>query len=178
MPENHTTVVGVFSDSRRLVEAVEAMREGGYNVLEALSPIPLPELDELLPHRPSSVRWFTLLGCIAGAVLGMAFQIMTVLQWPILTGGKPVVSLPAFVIISFEMTILFGASATLLGLMLNARLPQIGKDWYHEGCSQSDFALVVECDAAGRAGAVAMLLEAGAREIREVEPKSVWIGAD
>jgi len=178
MPENHATLVGVFPDSRRLLEAVEAMREAGHNVLEALSPIPLPELDELLPHRPSSVRWFTLLGCIAGAVLGMAFQIMTVVQWPILTGGKPVVSLPAFVIISFEMTILFGASATLLGLMLNARLPQIGKDWYHEGCSQSDFALAVECDAAHRAEAEAMLLEAGARQVRAVEPKSVWIGAD
>ncbi len=172
------TLLAVFDDSSGLTDAARALLEKGHAGIEALSPAPVPELEELLPPRSSSVRWFTLCGCIAGGVLGFAFQIMTVVQWPIMVGGKPIVSLPAFVVIAFEMTILFGAIATLVGLMLNARLPQIGKDCYHAGCSQSDYALLVECDPAERESIVALLREAGAGEVQTTGPKSVLFGAD
>ena len=178
MADERETLLAVFEDSHGLTDAVRAMVDKGHEELEALSPAPVPELEELLPHRPSNVRWFTLLGCIAGAVLGMAFQIMTVIQWPILVGGKPIVSLPAFVIISFEMTVLFGALATLAGLFLNARLPQIGKDFYHDGCSQSYYALVIECDPGERASIETILRDAGASDVQTPGRKSVLLGAD
>jgi len=174
MTEERKTLLAIFDDADGLTRGVRAMVDSGNTSLEALSPVPVPELDELLPQKPSDVRWFTLMGCIAGAVLGLAFQIMTVLQWPHLTGGKPVISLPAFVIVSFEMSILFGAIATFVGLMKNAKLPQIWKDFYHDGCSRSDFALLVLCEPSNFDSTKGMLSEAGARDVRAAEPESVW----
>ena len=178
MPDNREALVAVFGDSHGLTDAVRAVLDSGNDVLEVLSPVHLPEVDELLPQRPSLVRWFALLGCVGGAAFGLAFQVMTVLQWPHLTGGKPALSLPAFVVVAFEMTILLGAVATLVGLMIAARLPQIGKDHYHEGCSQSDFALVLECDRRDRPSLETVLRGSGAQEVRAVGPKSVWFGTD
>jgi hypothetical protein len=166
MPDRREPLLAVFADPKQLADAIRAMQRGGNDRLEALSPIPLPELDELLPERPSQVRWFALVGCIAGAFFGMGLQVMTVLEWPLLVGGKPVVSLPAFVVIAFEMTILFGGLATMLGLMLNAKLPPIAKECYHAGCSRSDFALVVWHEPSEYASVEAALREAGAREVR------------
>ena len=178
MSNGKVTLKAVFSDSKGLVEAAKTLSGRGYDGLEALSPVPVPELEHALSRRPSSVRWFTLAGCVIGGVLGMAFQIATVLAWPIWVGGKPIVSLPAFVVVSFEMTLLFGAIATLTGLMLNARLPLIGREHYHRGCSQSDFALLVRLDPDERAPVEALLLEAGAKEVQTSEPQSVLLGVD
>jgi len=178
MSDRRETLLAVFGDARSLIEGVQAMVRGDKEILEALSPIPLPELEELLPGRPSFVRWFALMGCVGGGAFGLALQIGTVLQWPHLTGGKPALSLPAFVVVAFEMTILLGALATFAGLMIAAKLPQIGKDHYHDGCSQSDFALVVRCDQRERSSLETLLREAGAQEVRAVEPKSVWLRTD
>lgn len=180
MADKREPLLAVFADPERLAEAIGAMQRRGNDRLEALSPIPLPELDELLPERPSQVRWFTLVGCIAGAFFGMGLQVMTVLDWPLLVGGKPVVSLPAFVVIAFEMTILFGGLATLVGLMVNAKLPPIAKECYHVGCSRSDFALVVWHEPSEYASVEAALREAGAREVRPAgsvssSGESVWL---
>lgn len=180
MPDKREPLLAVFADAERLTDAIRAVQRRGNDRLEALSPIPLPELDELLPERPSQVRWFALVGCIAGALFGMGLQVMTALEWPLLVGGKPVVSLPAFVVIAFEMTILFGGLATLVGLMVNAKLPPIAKECYHAGCSRSDFALVVWHEPSEYASIEAALREAGAREVRPAGSvpsggESVWL---
>jgi hypothetical protein len=174
MTEEQGTLLAIFDDSVALEKGVRAALDGGNESMEVLSPIPLPELDELLPQKPSQVRWFTLAGCVAGAVMGLAFQIATVLQWPHLTGGKPPISLPAFVVISFEMSILVGAVATFVGLMKNARLPEIWKQYFHDGCSQADFAILLKCEQSKLEQTKGLLTEAGAREVRAAEPESVW----
>lgn len=178
MPEGRETLLALFEDSRGLTDAVRALVDKGHDEFEALSPTPVHELRDLAPGRPSSVRWFTLAGCVAGAAFGFGLQIMTALQWPIIVGGKPVLSMPAFVVIAFEMTILFGALATMAGLMLNARLPQIGREFYHEGCSQSEFALIVKCRPDERASIENLMREAGATDVQAAAAKSVLLGAD
>lgn len=178
MSKKSETFVAVFEDSAGLVRAAASLVNHGREDFEAMSPMPLPELEDILPHRPSSVRWFTLFGCIAGAVLGMAFQIATVVQWPIWVGGKPILSLPAFVVIAFEMAILVGAAATMAGLMINSKLPMIGRDYYHQGCSQSDFALAIKLDPEEQPAVESLLLEAGATEVKPTEPQSVLLGID
>jgi hypothetical protein len=178
MSEKPETLVAVFQDSDSLVQAAKSLLDQGREEFEALSPMPVPELEDVLSRRPSNVRWFTLLGCIAGAVLGMAFQIATVVMWPIWVGGKPIMSLPAFVVIAFEMSILVGAVATMAGLMVNAKLPMIGRDYYHQGCSQSDFALIIKLDPDERPAVESSLLKAGATEVKQIEPQSVLLGIE
>lgn len=172
MGENRSQVLAVFGSAEELISAIKLMLREGHTHLETLSPIPLPELHELLPQRPSTVRWFTLIGCIVGAFAGMGLQVGTVLHWPLLTGGKPALSLPAFVVIAFEMTILVGAVATLVGFLVNAKLPPIEKEWYHPGCSRSDFAILVWHDGAETDAIEQQLRDAGAREVNRNAPDS------
>jgi hypothetical protein len=68
---------------------------------------------------------FTLIGGLTGAATGFAFTIFSVQDWPLITGGKPLLSIPAFVVIAFELTILFGVLATVIGVFLNMRIPDI-----------------------------------------------------
>ncbi|RJP21724.1 MAG: DUF3341 domain-containing protein [Candidatus Abyssobacteria bacterium SURF_5] len=134
--------IAIYSTAEALARAVQAAQSLNMEIIDICSPIPLPEMEELVPRRPSQVRWFALIGCLTGAAFGLWLQIYTVLSWPIPVGGKPIVSLSAFVVIAFELTILFGATATFAGFLFTSRLPRIG-GIYHPGCSQNEFALVV-----------------------------------
>jgi len=86
-------------------------------------PHPVHGLDEAIDPRPSYLRYFTLIGAITGLILGFAFPIYTVYSWPLVTGGKPLISIPAFIIIAFELTILIGAIVSFIGFLLLAGLP-------------------------------------------------------
>ena len=75
-----------------------------------------------MDHRPSLVRIFTLIGGLTGVVTGFAMQIWMSWDWTIKIAGKPFASIPPYVIIGFELTILFGGLLTLLGLLSVGRL--------------------------------------------------------
>ena len=91
--------------------------------ITVISPFTVSEIDKILDSAPSNIKLFTLSGSIIGLITGFAFTIYTVLSWPIITGGKPIISIPAFIIIAFELTILFGAIASFAGFLLFAKLP-------------------------------------------------------
>lgn len=93
--------------------------------IRTITPFAVPEVDEILPRARSRVRFFALVGAGAGTVTGFAFTILTSLEWGIIVGGKPVVSLPPFIIIAFALTILFGSLSTFLGFLLLSRLPSL-----------------------------------------------------
>ncbi len=62
---------------------------------------------------------------MTGAAAGFALASFTSLDWPLITGGKPILSMPAYVIIAFELAILFGVLSTLIGMFINSRLPYV-----------------------------------------------------
>jgi hypothetical protein len=93
--------------------------------INTITPIPVPGVEPILGLKPSPLRFFTLAGALAGLVAGFAFTIWTVNQWPLITGGKPLISIPPFVVIAFALTILLGATASLTGFLLLARLPSL-----------------------------------------------------
>ena len=68
---------------------------------------------------------WTLVGGLTGTATGFALTIWTSMDWPLVVGGKPIVSIPAYIIIAFELTILFGALSTLIGLFILSRLPDV-----------------------------------------------------
>lgn len=105
------------------VDAVKGLREAGFEEITAYSPFPEHHLEEALGYDQSPVRVFTLVGGLTGAAAGFGFTTFTSVDWPMVTGGKPIVSIPAYVVIAFEMTILFGALATVIGLFILAKLP-------------------------------------------------------
>src|SRR6185436_2290351 len=99
-------ILGIFDDAAKAAAAVDALRAERSGEVTAFAPTLDHRIDAALGPARSPVRVFTLVGGICGCALGFAFPIYTVLSWPIITGGKPIVSIPPFVVIAFELTIL------------------------------------------------------------------------
>ncbi|NIP58396.1 MAG: DUF3341 domain-containing protein [Gemmatimonadetes bacterium] len=106
------------------VEAIEDLRGSGFDRVRVYTPYPDHHVEEALGYDQSPVRVYTLVGGLTGAATGFAFTTWTSMDWPLVTGGKPIVSIPAYVVIAFELTVLFGALATVIGLFITARIPK------------------------------------------------------
>ena len=83
------------------------------------------ELEEALEYKPSGVRWFTLTGALLGVTFGFSLCLLTDYDWPLVVGGKTagIYSLPAYVVIGFEMMILLGAIFTIFGVLFLGKVP-------------------------------------------------------
>lgn len=163
------TVLGVFAHVDTTVRALEELRAKGYHDLTVYTPVPVHEIEDVLERdRPvSRVRLFTLIGGLTGTVSGFLLTIWSALLWGLTTGGKPVVSIPPFVVIAFELTILFGGLATLIGMVVLGRLPRLTPSPTFDPRFTNDrFGVAVHC-ATGRGGSVREILRgAGAEEVR------------
>ena len=161
-----TGVVGVFGTLDAALLALRELKAHGYANLEVYSPVPNHELEEVLAKPESPVRVFTLVGGLTGTTLGFAYAISTSLDWELVTGGKPIVSLPPFVVIGFETMILLGALATVLGMFLNARLPRLGRArGYDPRFSNDKIGVVATGGPAQIAAAEDIMRAAGAEEV-------------
>ncbi|NNM05906.1 MAG: DUF3341 domain-containing protein [Gemmatimonadetes bacterium] len=109
------------------VDAIEALRHAGFKrkSIQAYAPVPEHDLEHAMGYGQSPVRVFALVGALTGTATGFALSMFTAMDWPLVTGGKPIISIPAFVVIAFEMTILFGALSTVIGLFINTKLPHL-----------------------------------------------------
>ena len=166
MSDSYAGIVGSFYHLDGLILAINRLKKAGYQELQALSPIPHHAIDEALQKPTSPVRLFTLVGCLLGAVTGFALTIAASLHYPLITGGKPIVSIPPFLIIVFELTILFGGLLTLGGMLLNARLPGVHVGpIYNPHFSEDRFGLWVRCEDTQHDEVRNLLQSAGAEEI-------------
>jgi hypothetical protein len=113
-----------FHDGDELLEAARSARAEGYTVMEAYTPVPMEEVAHVLGHR-TRLPWIVLAGGALGAVCGFGMQwwINTV-DYPLNIGGRPPNSWPAFIVITFETTILFAALSAVLGMLWLNGLPQ------------------------------------------------------
>jgi molybdopterin-containing oxidoreductase family membrane subunit len=161
--------VAHFEHFDRFLKAIRVLRASGFDNLRVASPVPRHEIDEALGRRESPVRVFTLVGAILGGTVGLGLTINTSIGYPLITGGKPIVSMPTFIVIAFELTILFGAIGTLLGLLVNARFPRlrIGPAFDPRFC-EDRFGLFVYCTEDQLETTSNILRIAGAIEVRHV----------
>jgi Protein of unknown function (DUF3341) len=117
----------IFDGKEEFVEALRRLVRDGTPAerIRVFSPFAVPEAEKILPGRRSNVRFFALIGAGTGTITGFALTILTTLSWPLIVGGKPIVSLPPFLIIAFALTILFGSLSTFLGFLFLSRLPSL-----------------------------------------------------
>jgi type IV secretory pathway TrbD component len=177
MARQDAGVLARFVELDAAVESIERLRAAGLTDIVVFTPVPRHELEHALHVDQSPVRVFTLVGGLTGAATGFALTTWTSLDWPLVTGGKPIIALPAYVIIAFELTILFGALATVLGLFVNAWLPRArARVVYDESFSVGHFGVYVVPPADRFRDAVEVFRACGALEIRE-RPEEVVVGA-
>lgn len=123
------TVKGVFAHLDSLVNAIDKLEKNGIKDYMVMSPLPRHDLEEAIyKGKPSPIRWFTMTGAIFGGTMGFSLASITHLNWPmIIPAGKPLVSIPAFMVITFESTVLWGCLFTLMGMILLTRLHTASK---------------------------------------------------
>ncbi len=116
-----------FSDKHEFLAKLDELVSSGIpkRTINTRTPYHMQEVEELLDHSQSSVRFFTAIGALSGLIAGFAFTIFTVLDWSLITGGKPLISIPPFLIISYELTILFGCLTAFVGFLHLARMPRV-----------------------------------------------------
>jgi len=114
-----------FDDPRALLRAAETARDSGFVKMDAYSPFPIHGLDEAIGFRKSRLPMIVLAGGITGALSGFFMQYYAwVISYPLNIGGKPPNSWPAFIPITFEMTVLFAALSAVLGMLALNGLPE------------------------------------------------------
>jgi hypothetical protein len=106
-------VLASFIHVDAAADAIRALRARGIRKLTVYSAAPNHELEEALDHGVSPVRLFTLIGGLTGCAAGFGMTIWMSHDWPTLVGGKTIGSIPPYVVIAFELTILLGALITV-----------------------------------------------------------------
>jgi hypothetical protein len=113
-----------FDSAEGLVEAARKTREAGYSHFDALAPFDVPGLSEAMRLPPNRVPLIFLLGGIGGGLIGFFMQVYAaVFSYPINVGGRPLYSWPAFIPITFELTILGAGLAGAFGMLALNGLP-------------------------------------------------------
>jgi hypothetical protein len=118
-------VMAEFDTPEQLIHAVEKAREAGYRRMDAYAPFPVEGLPEALGLKRNMVPFITLLGGLAGGIGGFAFQYwVAAITYPLNIGGRPLNSWPAFIPVTFELTILGASLCAVLGMLALNGLPQ------------------------------------------------------
>lgn len=107
-----------FDNPTALVAAARRTREAGYRKMDAYSPFPIEELSAALGGHHDSLPLLVLIGGLLGGAAGFGLQYYAaVIDYPLNIGGRPPLSWPSFIPVTFEMTILVAAFAAVLGML-------------------------------------------------------------
>ena len=169
-------VMAEFENPTDLVAAARKVYSLGYRRINGYSPYPIEELSEAIGFTHTKLPLIVFIGGLLGGLGGFFMQYyIAAMDYPINVGGKPTNSWPAFIPITFEMTVLCAAFAAVLGMLVLNKLPQP----YHPVFNVPSFALAtrdrfflaVEANDAkfDHAKVVDLLKSLGAVEVTDVE---------
>jgi hypothetical protein len=110
MESNKHFVVGIFNDQDILINGVKKIRAEGVKIYEVYSPYPVHHLEHALGYKRSEMPVAAFFFGLTGTILAILMQtLMMGVDWPMIIGGKPFISIPAFVPVTFELTVLLAA---------------------------------------------------------------------
>jgi len=141
--------VAEFDTPDGLLRAANAARQAGYKKMDAYSPFPIHGLSEAIGYHHNTVPWLMALGGLTGTVTGLTLEWYTAsIDYPLDIGGKPLLSLPMFFVVMFELTILFSAFAGFFGMWILNGLPRLHHPIFSaqnfERATQDRFFLCIE----------------------------------
>jgi hypothetical protein len=158
-------ILAAYQHVDAAAHAIHALKAKGYRDFTVYTPVPNAEIAQAVGHKVSPVRLWTLLGGLLGCAAGFALTLWMSYDWPLVVGGKPVGSVIPYVVIAFELTILFGAGATILGLVFHSwRTRQLGA--YDGRFTDDQIGIFVPCPVERRPSVEELLRLSGAVEVR------------
>ncbi|TDI87882.1 MAG: DUF3341 domain-containing protein [Gammaproteobacteria bacterium] len=161
--------VGLFREPQSALAAAGTLKGAGFATPELMSPVPLEGVEEVLGEKKSVIKRFTLFGALIGGISGFVLAAGTSVLFVHPTGGRPIITIPPYLIITYELLILFGILFTVLGFFISARLPAIRDRVYVPEAAVDQFAVSVACDNHEHfKRAESILREAGAEQVRDM----------
>lgn len=164
-------IAGIFLEENTVLEAARRVRAAGFVKFDAITPYPVHGMEEACGIKRSWIPYVTFTaGCVGLlAALGLVYY-TSVIDWPINVGGKPMFSLPAFIPIMFELTILFAALASVGALFYICGMPKVDPPVIDKDLTCHKFAIFIpENDVGYNQDRIEKILkEAGASEVKKV----------
>jgi len=135
----------IFSSAVPLINALKALRERNYTIVEVFTPVKLQEVETVMGIKKSPVTYWTAAGGVTGLISGFALTAGSVSIYDLIVGGKPVVSLVPFLLVMFELTVLFAAIFNLVAVLYYSRLHKKHTDpWYDSRFSLNKFGILIQ----------------------------------
>jgi mono/diheme cytochrome c family protein len=186
-------VTGIFSKPEAIIKAASETADAGYTKFDVNTPYPVHGMDKAMQLKPSRLGYITLVFGLSGAVFALVMMyFMMAKDYPMIIGGKPFFALPAFIPVTFELTVLFATLATVIGMItfffkFPANAHPLHDSAYMKAVSEDKFGLCLEAadPLFTEEKAVAFLQALGAEkieshyyaellEIKPVSAKFVW----
>lgn len=121
---------------KALIDVAKDIRDAGYKKFDVYSPFPIHGMDDAMGLKRTKLAWISLVGGLFGLTLGLSLQSWTsAIAYKIQVSGKPFLSLPAFIPVTFELSILFTAFFTVFGMFALNQLPM----WNHKVFNSTNF---------------------------------------
>jgi len=178
--ENSTGLYGLvaeFAEADELLAAAEKVFGEGYRKIDAYSPFPIHGLSDAIGFKDNRVPWTVFICGLIGAATGVALQyFVSVMEYPLNIGGRPLFSWPSFVPVTFECTILLSAFGAVFGMILMNGLPKPYHSIFNapgfERATQDRFFLCIESEDPlfDRTETEKFLLTLHPERVSEVEP--------
>ncbi len=136
-------MLGLFQDSSSAVAAADALKSSGVTDFQVLSDAPYPEGAFGEPPSHHRLYVFPFIGAALGLSVALLLTAGTQLAYPLVTGGKPILAIPAMFVICYEGTMLGAVLFTILGVIFESRLPRFGVGLYDTRITEGYLALEV-----------------------------------
>jgi len=162
----------IFNTERDVLKAAAAVRAAGFNKFDAITPYPVHGMEEACGIKRSWIPYVTFAMGVFGCASGWLLTWWTsAVNWPLNIGGKPFHSLPAFIPILFELTILFAALSSVGALLWVCGLPKINPPVIHPDLTSHKFAIFIPTDDSGynERQVEEMFRGLGAADVRKAE---------
>lgn len=170
-------VVATFDDEKVLFPAVKNARRSGMKIHDVYTPFPIHGLDQAMGLRDTSLHTAGFIYGITGTTTALTFMSWVFTSdWPINFGGKPFWSLPAFIPITFELTVLFAAVGMVLTFCYLCQLaPFVKKHHFHLRATDDLFVMAIECNDKSNVEDIKSKLAGwGALEVEIQEAETGW----
>lgn len=169
-------VLAQYENPAVLYHACEKVRDAGYQAWDACTPFPVHGLEKAMGVKPSILPWFVVIVGIGGSLFALGFQVyaMTTL-YPFIVGGKPLLSIPAFVPVWYELTVLSSCVTAFFGNWILNGLPRPHHPAFQskafERVTDDKFFIMIEAKDSkfDRERTKALLTETGATLVEELE---------
>ena len=162
------SVLGLFTNEDTAADAMDSLKDAGYgtNEYEVLTDTPYPQgtFGEAEPAH-KLFRW-PLIGAVCGFIVGILLTSGTQLAYPMVTGGKPILSIPPITIITYEGTMLGAIIFTVIGIIIESRLPRLFMGAYDTRITDGYIGVAVTTEEEKVGNAENVLRQAGAEDVK------------